>query len=124
MLLLTTVYLFHLHHAPEDNASNLWHNLDGDSHSPGGSALRHKMDLAHFLLQKYDREHGEEAQREAARLGGWKGGNEENFIKMVNDLSHEDHPQPQGDSDKAETKPRPKVVDDKSITRLAWAELQ
>ena len=39
-------------------------------------------------------------------------------------MSHEDHPQPQGDSDKAEMKPRPKVVGDKSITRLTWAELQ
>lgn len=65
MLLLTTVYLFHLphaHHTPEDVASN----LDGDSHSPGGSALRHKMDLDHILLKKYDGEHGGRSQNRKA----------------------------------------------------------
>ena len=90
LLLITTIYLFHLHHAhhtTEDDSSNLGLHQDDNHHSPGGSALRHKMDLAHFLLQKYDKEQEDDGQKEAMGMG-WKGGNEENFIKLVEDISH------------------------------------
>ena len=47
-------------------ASNLNHYDDsinhggaGNSNSPGGSLGKHKMDLAQFLLQKYDKEQEE-----------------------------------------------------------------
>lgn len=52
----------------------------------GGSALRHKVDLAHYLLEKYDRNNQERGKAEAVE-GGWKGGDEEHFIKMVKELS-------------------------------------
>ena len=91
LLLFTTAYLFHLHHHhPEDDAADLDHyGVDhGGANSPGGSALKHKMDLAHFLIERYDKEQHELGRMEA-ELGGWKGGNETNFIKMVNEMSHE-----------------------------------
>ena len=102
LLLTTTVYLFHLHHAhhdAEDDSSDLRHALlsgdeeggDGGGHgaaSVGGSALRHKMDLAEFLLQRYDgngKRSEEEAARAAAEENGWRGGNEADFIRLVKD---------------------------------------
>ena len=93
LLLFTTAYLFHLHHShhhPEDDAADLDHyGVDhGGANSPGGSALKHKMDLAHFLIDRYDKEQHEMGRMEA-EAGGWKGGSEENFIKMVNEMSHE-----------------------------------
>lgn len=78
----------------------------------GGSALRHKMDLASFLLEKFDHQKGEEE----AKKVGWKGGNEENFIKMVREIEYDggskgadkltnaDHVKMIPPSDKVETK--------------------
>jgi len=90
MLLITTLYLFHLHHAhqhPEDDSSNLdklGRDEDVGGNSPGRSAMRHKMGLARFLLKKYEQQRKTEkgGMREAIE-DGWKGGDEENFIKMV-----------------------------------------
>eukprot|EP00578_Thalassiosira_sp_NH16_P001179 CAMPEP_0181129138 /NCGR_PEP_ID=MMETSP1071-20121207/29161_1 /TAXON_ID=35127 /ORGANISM="Thalassiosira sp., Strain NH16" /LENGTH=1337 /DNA_ID=CAMNT_0023215103 /DNA_START=9 /DNA_END=4023 /DNA_ORIENTATION=- len=105
LLLVTTVYLFHLHHAHhslEDGEYGLdfgWHYAPGggvanhsSSHhsSPGGSALRHKMDLAHFLLKKYNDARAEDGRKEAMENGGWRGGSEANFIKLVEKISHKD----------------------------------
>jgi len=47
------------------------------------------MDLAQFLLQKYDQEQMEKGKREAMEVGGWKGGNEVDFVKLVKEMSHE-----------------------------------
>mmetsp|Transcript_17049 Transcript_17049/g.25950 ORF Transcript_17049/g.25950 Transcript_17049/m.25950 type:complete len:773 (+) Transcript_17049:61-2379(+) len=82
LLLISTIYLFHLHHA---------HLQDGDVNEavlgPGGSARQHKMGLANFLLQRHNEQH-EQDKAEAQEESGWKGGSEENFIKLVNEISH------------------------------------
>jgi hypothetical protein len=58
-----------------------------DAHSsPGGSAFQHKLDLAHFLIQKSNRYHSDEkakAVEEAAakKDHGWKGNLAANFVK-------------------------------------------
>ncbi|KAL7516426.1 hypothetical protein ACHAWX_001984 [Stephanocyclus meneghinianus] len=51
VLLINTLYLFHLHHTQhyqEGDAS------DSRPHSVGSSALQHKVNLANFLIKKYD----------------------------------------------------------------------
>ncbi|KAL3788358.1 hypothetical protein HJC23_009164 [Cyclotella cryptica] len=92
LLLISTLYLFHLHHAhhdPEDDTSDVKHAMGENQSGPnsvGGSALRHKMDLANFLLEKYDRVNQEMGKSEAQRAG-WKGGDEQNFIRLVKEMS-------------------------------------
>ena len=90
LLLLTTLHLFHLHHShhnPEDDASDLdklGRGEAGGASSPGGAALRHKMGLAQFLLQKYEQDAtAKKGDVQDAMQMGWKGGDEENFIRMV-----------------------------------------
>ena len=103
ILFITTIYLFHLHHShhPSSDDSNNFDNFDtaldgrgsinngGSGLSPGNSALKHKMDLANFLLNKYEKERHELSKQEAIN-NGWKGGNESNFIKMVTDITNGD----------------------------------
>jgi len=104
ILLITTIYLFHLHHShhpSSDDSTNFdtfdtTLNYNGESNSvsggglsPGNSALKHKMDLANFLLNKYEKERHELSKQEAIN-NGWKGGNESNFIKLVTDISNGD----------------------------------
>ncbi|KAK1748218.1 GDP-fucose protein O-fucosyltransferase family protein [Skeletonema marinoi] len=75
LLLTTTIYLFHLHHHSIHTATDtVAHN------SPGGSALRHKLDLAHYILQKSNNQN-EKAKEEVAREHGWKGNAAENFVR-------------------------------------------
>jgi hypothetical protein len=45
------------------------------------------MDLAKFLIQRHEREQQEQGKLEAQAQGAWRGGNEENFVKMVKELS-------------------------------------
>ena len=97
VLLLTTVYLFHLHHSHPhaedlDDASIVDNDENGKANSVGGAALRHKLDLANFLIQKYDTQQMLEGQNEAMKLGGYKGGNESDFILMEkneSDITHD-----------------------------------
>jgi hypothetical protein len=95
LIFITTLHLFHLHHAhhdPEDDTGDIRHAFGDNQSGPnsvGGSALRHKVDLAHFLMEKYDKANQEQGNLEAEKAG-WKGGNEENFIKMVKKLSEEE----------------------------------
>lgn len=87
------MYLFHLHHAHLQLSSSSLLQEDGGNNAheagPGGSARRHKMDLANFLLQRQKKQH-EQDKAEAQEEGGWKGGSEENFIKLVNEISQND----------------------------------
>lgn len=100
ILLITTIYLFHLHHShhpSSDDSTNFDTTLNGVGRdgggglSPGNSALKHKMDLANFLLNKYEKERHELSKQEAIN-NGWKGGNESNFIKMVTDITSNGDP--------------------------------
>ena len=50
MLLISTLYLFHLHHAHLQDDGNA--NNNEAAEGPGKSALRHKMELADFLLRR------------------------------------------------------------------------
>ena len=76
VLLTTTLYLGYLHHYFHTSAT------DNDSHnSPGGSAFRHKLDLAHFILQKSKGQNKDKAKEEAAKEHGWKGNVAENFVR-------------------------------------------
>ena len=92
LIFITTLYIFHLHHAHHDaDTSDLKHAFGENANGPnsvGGSALRHKVDLAQYLMNKYDTANQELGQKEAER-GGWKGGDEESFIKMVKEMSQE-----------------------------------
>ena len=63
---------------------------NGAPNSPGGSALRHKMDLAQFLLQKHDKEKKEKGILEAQAQGVWRGDNEEHFIQPVEEINVSD----------------------------------
>lgn len=100
LLLMSTIYLFHLHHAHLEPSSSL--QGDDGRAGPGGLAMRHKMDLANFLLQRHNTQH-EKDKVKAQEEGGWKGGSEENFIKLVNEISqgHNDY---SIDNDKMEKK--------------------
>ncbi|KAL3808542.1 hypothetical protein ACHAXA_002709 [Cyclostephanos tholiformis] len=126
-LLLTTAYLFHMmHHNPSDDVSDLDNFVTGkhdggEANSVGGAALRHKMDLANFLLKKYDQEQTDKGQREAMDLGGWKGGNEDNFIKLVKDIGGG------GGEHGSETEAksvRGSNGEASSVTKLTWQQLQ
>ena len=94
ILFLTTIYLFHLHHSHHhviDDASNIDNNNYEDGvakNSVGGSALRHKMELANFLIQKYDTAQVLEGQKAAMELGGYRGGNESDFILSEKDSAN------------------------------------
>ena len=83
LLFISTIYLFHLHHAHLQSSPSLQQQ---QQHGPGGSAIRHKMDLANFLLQRHQNSM-QQQQQQAQEEGGWKGGSEENFIKIVKDIS-------------------------------------
>ena len=117
-----------MHHNPSDNVSDL-DNLSsrqheiGEANSVGGAAARHKMDLAHFLLQKYKKGQSDEGQKEAMELGGWKGGNEDNFIKLVKEtgrrhgneadtdgVSHEPLSQKDAKAEKANSRKNDKIA--------------
>ncbi|KAL7532761.1 hypothetical protein ACHAWF_004236 [Thalassiosira exigua] len=153
LLSLTTAYLFHLHHAhhthlPGGSGAGSAAGSDGavvgggggsgggggggggmEGHGPGGSAMRHKMDLAKFLLRRYDDERAEAGRREAIE-GGWKGIDEANFVKMVKEIGEG------GDDggDRAKVKWKGKVKlsrgknatdsDDKKVPKMSWEELQ
>jgi hypothetical protein len=69
--------LFHLIQDDIDNSK---------TNSVDGAAFLHKMGLEEFLIQKYDNMQTIKGQRKAREIGGWKGGNEESFIKSVKDL--------------------------------------
>lgn len=77
-LVTTTIYLFHLHHYNPDY---------GNNNEPGGSALRHKLDLANFILQKGRLKQNQDGDvvnvKEAAKEHGWKGNSVENFVRPV-----------------------------------------
>ena len=143
-LLLTTVYLFHLIHNDIDNS---------DTNSVDGAAFLHKMGVADFLIQKYDKMQTNKGQREAMELGGWKGGNEENFIKSVKELGNTASFEQQNDfngakalitktttvpTSKSTTAPitvahekihdgdgkRAETITETSVTKLTWQQLQ
>ena len=128
-LIITTACLFHLmHHNPSGDVSDLdnfspgQHEI-GEANSVGGAAVRHKMDLAHFLLQKFNKGQSDKGQKEAMELGGWKGGNEDNFIKLVketgirhgnetdtNGVSHEPLSQKDAEAKKAKSRKNDKIA--------------
>ena len=119
-----------MHHNPSDDVSDLDNFVDGDAaNSVGGAALRHRMDLAKFLLQKYDKEQTDKGQKEAMELGGWKGGNEENFIKLVKGIGRKSD---EGGEHSNETEAQGASHDvyqgsnseEFSVTKLTWQELQ
>jgi len=87
LLLISTIYLFHLHHVHLQLSSSLQEDDSSAHEGLGGTARRHKLDLANFLLQRHHKQH-EKDKAEAQEAGGWKGGSEENFIKLVNEISH------------------------------------
>ena len=84
-LLTTTIYLFHLHHYSIQHNPEYGNNNEGGVHnnSPGGSALRHKLDLANFILQKGKLNQNQDGVKEAAKEHGWKGNSVENFVRPV-----------------------------------------
>ncbi len=107
-----------MHHNPSDDVSDLDNFVGGDeAKSVGGAALRHKMDLANFLLKKYDMEQTDKGQKEAMELGGWKGGNEENFIKLVKDVGRKS-------DEGSEDSNHGSEGDAFSVTKLTWQRLQ
>jgi len=117
LLLTTTIDLFHLHHSIHPAAIT----DNNDSHnSPGGSALRHKLDLAHFILQKSNNsQQNDKAKEEAAKEHGWKGNAAENFVR----------PAVQDDEKEREIKPiikKKEKADDKSYldNLKSWSKLQ
>ncbi|KAL7499728.1 hypothetical protein ACHAWT_007372 [Skeletonema menzelii] len=79
LLLTTTIYLFYLHNSIHPATDTESHN------SPGGSALRHKLDLAHFILEKSNNQN-EKAKEEASKEHGWKGNAAENFVRPENNF--------------------------------------
>ena len=87
--ILKVHFLFHLHHYSIQHNPDYGNNNEGVVHnnSPGGSALRHKLDLANFILQKgklNQNQDGDEVNvKEAAKKHGWKGNSVENFVKPV-----------------------------------------
>ena len=79
LLSITTIYLFHLHHthtAVDIEAQN----------SPGGSALRHKLELAQYILKKSASD-STVKEEVAAKEHGWKGHKAENYLKPVDEGS-------------------------------------
>src|SRR6056300_265013 len=82
-LLTTTIYLFHLHHYSIQHKPDYGDNYNEGVHnnSPGGSALRHKLDLANFILQKGKLNQNQDGVKEAAKEHGWKGNSVENFVR-------------------------------------------
>ena len=81
------------------NANDVGSNTDATNAgvSVVNSAWRHKVDLAEYLIHRFDRASEEEGRREAVEHG-WKGGDEGGFIRMVKDLEG-DHSQSDGESD-------------------------
>ena len=142
-LLLTTVYLFHLIHNDIESS---------ETNSVDGVAFLHKMGLADLLIQKYDKMQTNKGQREAMELGGWKGGNEENFIKSVKEIGRAISVEEQNEfngakasitktttvpTSKSITSPishakgindgdgkRAETITETSVTKLTWQQLQ
>jgi hypothetical protein len=86
-----------------------------------GSALRHKVDLAQFLLDRYNKV---DADKEAER-GGWRGGDEDHFIKLVKGLSGDgsmDEKMPAAES--KPTKKGTKIQTTLNLPPINWNELQ
>jgi len=145
ILLITTIYLFHLHHShhPSSDDSTNFDTFDtttygtgsGGELSPGNSALKHKMDLANFLLNKYEKERHEVSKQEAIN-NGWKGGNESNFIKMVTDITNNGDGDTSGhvDIDSSSNKKKEKRINYNKVqkeqhkfdigTTYTWTQLQ
>jgi len=127
LLLISTIYLFHLHHAHLQEGDNGHANSDEEAAAvvvgPGGSAQRHKMDLANFLLQRHNeqqQQQHEQEKKERQEESGWKGGSEENFIKLVNEIgNHEDH------TDKKKMKKKKEVLNNNYLEIIQdWEKLQ